>query len=184
MAMDNDLKKSYAVGVFAAFYAIPFIILFVVYAIICKSILFRAGYRTCSQDRTRSSRAVAFMLLTLVALFFTSHMPYRVLSTIIIFRVDYVYRLGFEGYYNVIYMSRIMFYLNSCMNPVIYNFMSNGFHEAFKSSICVCLRKKTEPQANGHQPIPGRDGNVREEPPIGEATHVTMLEMDSNPDDA
>ncbi|XP_064621065.1 neuromedin-B receptor-like [Lineus longissimus] len=184
MAINNDLKKSYAVGVFAAFYAIPFIILFVVYAVICKSILFRAGYRTCTQDRTRSSRAVAFMLLTLVALFFTSHMPYRVISTMIIFRANYVYRLGFEGYYNVIYMSRIMFYLNSCMNPIIYNFMSNGFHEAFKSSICVCLRKKREPRENGHHPIPGSEGNSRLEQTFGEATHVTMLEMESNANEA
>lgn len=34
----------------------------------------------------------------------------------------------------------IMSYLNSCVNPVVYAFMSKNFREMFKLAICSCIR--------------------------------------------
>lgn len=46
---------------------------------------------------------------------------------------------GFETYYNILYFSRIMFHINSAINPILYNLMSSKFRGGF---IKLCGLKK------------------------------------------
>lgn len=39
--------------------------------------------------------------------------------------------LGIDGYYSLLYFCRIMLYLNSAMNPILYNLMSSKFRDGF-----------------------------------------------------
>lgn len=42
-----------------------------------------------------------------------------------------VIALGVDGYYSLLYFCRIMLYLNSAMNPILYNLMSSKFRDGF-----------------------------------------------------
>ncbi|CAL1530145.1 unnamed protein product, partial [Lymnaea stagnalis] len=36
----------------------------------------------------------------------------------------------------------LMSYMNSCVNPIVYAFMSKNFRQSFKLAICACLKGK------------------------------------------
>lgn len=70
--------------------------------------------------------------------FFVCLMPFRVLTLwIVITSEDSVAQINWEAYYNVLYFSRIMWYLNSAINPILYNLMSSKFRKGFLK-LCGC----------------------------------------------
>lgn len=72
------------------------------------------------------------MLAAVVISFFVCLLPFRGLTLwIIIAPAEDILALGVEKYYNILYFSRIMLYLNSAMNPILYNLMSSKFREGF-----------------------------------------------------
>merc|ERR1719471_1327324 len=46
-----------------------------------------------------------------------------------------------EVYFNLLYFSRLMFYINSAINPILYNTMSSRFRERFRR-VFGCGKKK------------------------------------------
>ncbi|BFZ16623.1 hypothetical protein BsWGS_19662 [Bradybaena similaris] len=36
----------------------------------------------------------------------------------------------------------LMSYINSCVNPIVYAFMSKNFRQSFKFAICACVKGK------------------------------------------
>lgn len=83
------------------------------------------------------------MLGAVVMAFFTCLLPFRVLTLWIIIAPDeYLQGMGVESYYNALYFCRIMLYLNSAINPILYNLMSSKFRKGFKKLFyCYCLFK-------------------------------------------
>lgn len=72
------------------------------------------------------------MLGSVVLSFFLCLIPFRVfILWIIIVPDETVKRLGVEKYYNILYFCRIMVYLNSAINPILYNLMSSKFRAGF-----------------------------------------------------
>ena len=45
-------------------------------------------------------------------------------------------RMGIEGYYALLYFSKIMFYMNSSSNPVVLYAMSSKFRAKFQHILC------------------------------------------------
>lgn len=87
------------------------------------------------------------MLGTVVIFFFVCLLPFRALIVwIVLAPHEEVMKLGNEGYYNLLYFCRIMFYLNSAINPILYNLMSSKFRNGFLK-VCGlkknCFRKHT-----------------------------------------
>lgn len=81
------------------------------------------------------------MLGTVVLSFFLCLIPFRVfILWIIIAPEEKVYQLGVEKYYNILYFCRIMVYLNSAINPILYNLMSSKFRTGF--IICSESRRR------------------------------------------
>lgn len=82
----------------------------------------------------RSRKQVIKMLVGIVVLFFVCLVPVR---CVIIWQIftpdDQIQSLGPEGYYNLIWISRLLAYMNSAGNPIIYSLMSTRFQEAFWS---------------------------------------------------
>lgn len=77
-------------------------------------------------------KQVIFMLGAVVLSFFVCLLPFRALTLwIIIVPSETILSLGIEGYYSVLYFCRIMLYLNSAMNPILYNLMSSKFRDGF-----------------------------------------------------
>lgn len=72
------------------------------------------------------------MLGTVVTFFFVCLLPFRALIVwIVLAPHEEVMKLGNEGYYSLLYFCRIMFYLNSATNPILYNLMSSKFRNGF-----------------------------------------------------
>lgn len=72
------------------------------------------------------------MLGAVVLSFFVCLLPFRAFTLwIIVAPPETIMNLGIEPYYNILYLCRIMLYLNSAMNPVLYNLMSSKFREGF-----------------------------------------------------
>lgn len=77
-------------------------------------------------------KQVIFMLGAVVVSFFVCLLPFRALTLwIIIVPTEQIESLGIDGYYSILYFCRVMLYLNSAMNPILYNLMSSKFREGF-----------------------------------------------------
>lgn len=72
------------------------------------------------------------MLGTVVLSFFICLLPFKALTLwIIVFPPETIMSLGIDGYYILLYFCRVMLYLNSAINPILYNLMSSKFREGF-----------------------------------------------------
>jgi hypothetical protein len=72
------------------------------------------------------------MLGTVVLSFFVCLMPFRALTLwIIVAPQEAVFSLDIETYYNLLYFCRVMIYINSAINPILYNLMSSKFRDGF-----------------------------------------------------
>lgn len=77
-------------------------------------------------------KQVIFMLVAVVASFFLCLLPFRAFTLwVIAASTEDIAALGIDGYYGVLYFSRIMLYLNSALNPILYNLMSSKFRTGF-----------------------------------------------------
>ncbi|TKS89101.1 Thyrotropin-releasing hormone receptor [Collichthys lucidus] len=93
-----------------------------------------------SSSTATSRRQVTKMLAVVVILFATLWMPYRTLVVVNSF-LDQPY---LDSWF--LLFCRICIYLNSAINPVIYNAMSQKFRAAFRK-ICRCGRKSSDKPA-------------------------------------
>ena len=60
-------------------------------------------------------------------------MPFKVLTLwITASPVEVFDVIDNETYYILVYFSRVMFYINSAINPILYNIMSSKFREGFR----------------------------------------------------
>jgi hypothetical protein len=99
---------------------------------------------TCSILRIhsphKSYRQTIVMLFVMMAIFFFCILPYRIFSIWAVFaETKDLQDLGIQNYYNILTISRIMFYINSMVNPILYHFLSKKFQAAFKRSLCGCF---------------------------------------------
>uniref|UniRef100_A0A1I8Q0H8 G-protein coupled receptors family 1 profile domain-containing protein n=1 Tax=Stomoxys calcitrans TaxID=35570 RepID=A0A1I8Q0H8_STOCA len=84
---------------------------------------------------------VIFMLVAVVSSFFVCLLPFRAFTLwVIASSNEDVVSLGLEGYYNILYFCRIMLYLNSALNPILYNLMSSKFRTGFWRLLITCCR--------------------------------------------
>ncbi|XP_049305168.1 thyrotropin-releasing hormone receptor-like, partial [Bactrocera dorsalis] len=87
-------------------------------------------------------KQVIFMLVAVVASFFLCLLPFRAFTLwVIAASTEDIAALGIDGYYGVLYFCRIMLYLNSALNPILYNLMSSKFRTGFWRLIISCCNK-------------------------------------------
>ena len=131
-------QKAFVISCFVVFFALPFFILLLMYILIIRQLMSDSLRILNKSDRCaryvhRSRKQVVRMLIITVTLFFVTLCPMRV---VILWKMytpmDDIAKLGIEGYYGLLSFSRIMMYLNSSLNPVIYSLTSSKFKLAFK----------------------------------------------------
>lgn len=84
----------------------------------------------------RARRQVVTMLGTVVAFFFICLLPFRIFTLWVILTPDEKMKtMSVETYYHALNFCRIMFYLNSAINPILYNVMSSKFRTAFLKAL-------------------------------------------------
>ena len=108
------------------------------------------------------------MLTTVVVFFFACMMPFKIFILWIITLDDDVGNvISMETYYLLLYFCRVMFYINSAINPILYNIMSSRFREGFRK-VFHCIEWPLTPQ-RFRQAYPS--GN----PVAGSSTEVTGI---------
>ena len=86
----------------------------------------------------QSRRQVVAMLTAVVILFFVCLLPFRLVYLVSMFASEQMYvTLGPHGFYNLLFICRILVYINSSVNPIIYNLMSSKFREGFMKFIGI-----------------------------------------------
>jgi hypothetical protein len=76
------------------------------------------------------------MLATVIICFFVCLLPFRLFTLWLLFSTSQqLTELGMETYYGYLFASRIMLYLNSALNPLLYNLISSKFRAAFLATI-------------------------------------------------
>ncbi|XP_039962092.1 uncharacterized protein LOC120775783 [Bactrocera tryoni] len=119
------------------FFILPLLILMVLYAIIAKNLISSNGpmlrVRPSKPELSLKARKqVVLMLGAVVLSFFLCLLPFRLLTMWIILSSEQTFfEIGVERYYSLLYFCRIMFYLNSGINPILYNLMSTKFRKGF-----------------------------------------------------
>ncbi|XP_075986744.1 ecdysis triggering hormone receptor isoform X1 [Anticarsia gemmatalis] len=139
---------TFFIAIIILLYALPLIILIVLYSVIAKNLITAASKvvmnKTVDPYNTRARKQVILMLGTVVLCFFLCLMPYRALTLwIIMTPAEHYDDMSPEKWYNILYFSRVMLYINSAINPILYNLMSSKFRIGF-CKVCICYKKKLE----------------------------------------
>ena len=134
------------------FFLLPLLIIIFLYGCIIARLVtdsdgvLQGGKVMTSQQRSQRKQIV-IMLLSVIVIFFVCVLPFRVFSVWMIF-VDrsVLARMGLEMYLNLIHFSRIMFYLNSACNPILYTMFSTKFRNAFRKLCGGCCVTSATPR--------------------------------------
>lgn len=133
-AVETFWQTFFFVGSISVFFILPFAVLLVLYTVIARHLMNNPGI-TSHGNRSnvlKYRKQVIFMLGAVVISFFICLLPFRAFTLwIIVMPPETINDLGLDGYYAVLYFCRIMLYLNSAMNPILYNLMSSKFREGF-----------------------------------------------------
>lgn len=145
--VDSLWSVSFFLVSILVFFFIPLVILIVLYAVIASNLMehnLTTARNTPGVDSSRHHRArrqVVLMLGTVVISFFICLLPYRAFIVYLILAPpDKIQSLGPTVYYSAVYFFRFMFYLNSAINPILYNLMSSKFR---KGSLRLCSIEKS-----------------------------------------
>lgn len=122
----------------SVFFILPLVLLLVLYTLIARRLVADPGTTAVKPSATtessngRARKQVVLMLGTVVMSFFICLLPFRVFTIVIIFMSTETFsKLGFENYLIVLFVCRMMLYLNSAINPILYNLMSSKFRDGF-----------------------------------------------------
>lgn len=139
----TDWKKGYFMAMQICFFLLPLVILIVVYIIITKQLMENVSLNHTSPRNSqknaksdngslRARRQVVATLAGVVISFFVCLFPMKVFqSWVILSKREDVQRLGPGSYFNLLFSFRMMLYVNSAVNPILYNVISSKFREAF-----------------------------------------------------
>lgn len=138
---------SYFLMTISVFFLVPLAILVVLYTIIARHLISSDGamlmVRPSKPEQSqRARKQVVFMLGAVVLSFFLCLLPFRILTLLVILVSDDHWKsFKMEHYYNVLYFCRVMLYLNSAVNPILYNLMSSKFRKGFRKVYCCFFWK-------------------------------------------
>lgn len=141
----NIWTITYFLMTISAFFILPLFILVILYTIIAKNLISKDGrmvkIRPSKPELSfKARKQVVLMLGAVVLSFFVCLLPFRIFTLWIIAAPDDTVKgFGLENYYNCLYFSRIMLYLNSAVNPILYNLMSSKFRKGFRKLCFSCL---------------------------------------------
>ncbi|XP_075210432.1 pyrokinin-1 receptor-like [Lycorma delicatula] len=158
------------------FFLVPMTIITVLYALIGlrlrRSALLKktSGSFSSHQEnrkascRHHSSQRVLKMLVAVVVAFFICWAPFHAQRLVAIYSSNGGSEDAFavKLYTVVTYISGILYYVSTTVNPILYHIMSLKFREAFKDTLasCCCIKSRRRPYAmlsKRHRMLEGRN---------------------------
>lgn len=141
----ETLPDIYTISTIILLFLVPFFILLVTYGMIARKLTSdRSALNAKNENNTthKARKQVVLMLGTVVFTFFLCLLPFRVLTLFVLLADTTFLKEYEEAYQNFVYFSRIMIYINSALNPILYNIMSSKFRTGFLR-LCNRGRKHT-----------------------------------------
>jgi hypothetical protein len=136
--IDETLRYIYIVMIAIVFFILPLIVLIRIYTKIIKQLTSDTLKCLTKNDKSalttiRARKQVVKMLIVIIILFFLTLFPMRFMTLWLIFTPSNdVTKIGLEAFLNLISWTRVLMYINSACNPVIYSVTSTKFKSAFK----------------------------------------------------
>ncbi|KAL8562762.1 hypothetical protein ACOMHN_022637 [Nucella lapillus] len=132
--VDEQWKYGYIIARFIAVFVIPFCLLVFLYSRIIAKVALDTMQSRQMTDRARaqvnrSRQQLVIMLVALVVLFFVCLLPFRIVALYNIHSASEPENL--ELYLNIMNVVRLLIYVNSAGNPIIYSLVSTKFRRAF-----------------------------------------------------
>ncbi|XP_019615124.1 PREDICTED: neuromedin-U receptor 2-like [Branchiostoma belcheri] len=149
--------KVYLLSSAAVFYFLPIVLLSGCCLVISRhlntpDIQPSVGQRAAMDNRIRSRKQVTYMLLAVAVLFFICLLPYRsTLLGLMYAPQEMMQLMGNKGLLILIIICRIMVYINSTVNPILYNITSTKFRRAFKQAIGITAGNETSRTGTGNE---------------------------------
>ncbi|XP_033329118.1 ecdysis triggering hormone receptor isoform X1 [Megalopta genalis] len=130
---DSTWMIAFFVTTIVIFFVIPLLILVVLYTVIALHLMANPTIsRGSSNNLLKYRKQVMLMLGTVVLCFFLCLLPFRAFTLwILVVSTETIIDIGIENYFCLLYFCRVMLYLNSAINPILYNLMSTKFREGF-----------------------------------------------------
>ncbi|RZC40402.1 ecdysis triggering hormone receptor [Asbolus verrucosus] len=131
--VEETLPCVFFLGSILVFFIFPLAILIIVYILIAKTLMHHPITITGSKTIMPPQNVIKYRKqVILIALTFW----------IIVSPAGSNFEIGFENYYNILYFSRIMFHINSAVNPILYNIISSKFRSGFLKLCGVKIVKR------------------------------------------
>ncbi|XP_071133161.1 allatostatin-A receptor-like [Mytilus edulis] len=119
-------------------YALPLLLICVFYGVILKQILYGVVPGTSrSATNRKPMKRVAKRILVVVIVFAICWLPYHLINMFIAFEKFYNYIL----IYSILATSELLSYANSCINPILYTFLSTKYRQSVRKLLC-CKRAR------------------------------------------
>ncbi|XP_063869615.1 orexin receptor type 2-like [Scylla paramamosain] len=121
----------------AVFFFVPLVLLVLLYLVIGRSLMRDSAsaalqHRKVDLPNMKARKQVVVMLATVTVFFFVSLFPFRVLTLWIVWTPqETIETIGPLRYFSFLYGTRVLFFANSAVNPILYNLTSTKFREAF-----------------------------------------------------
>ncbi|XP_074033554.1 neuromedin-U receptor 2-like [Leptinotarsa decemlineata] len=103
------------------------------------------GRKSASANNAAQKRVVN-MLIAVVVAFFICWAPFhtqRLLAVYLSTASEEIQQMFFDFYLYLMYTSGVLYFVSTCVNPVLYHIMSNKFRKAFKNTfleVCGCKK--------------------------------------------
>ena len=152
--------KIYVITTVCLFFILPFCALLCIYFHIGRRVLRQTRQNKHSTNpRTALSmklrKQVVLMLIIVTAIFFFCLTPFKIVSLWVVFMpVKTLNDFGLENYLNLLWFARIMYYVNSSTNPIVYNFVSTRFRNYFRRAVPCNILPGTHASAIWTQTTP------------------------------
>ena len=137
---------------------------------------------TARSQSAQNRKQLVIMLVGIIVLFFLCLLPFRILALILTFATyDLPSEMGPESFLNLLWFCRLLIYINSAGNPIIYNIFSTKFRRAFQKVLrlyCCCCKKRLATVGQRHH----RNGTQlgTRLTTMSQTTHYSMVRPDAS----
>ncbi|TRY68475.1 hypothetical protein TCAL_12840 [Tigriopus californicus] len=133
-------SSGFHVAFFISGYAIPLTLIILMYLKMLSRLWHPVGHQI-SQDSLRNKRRVTKLVLVVIVVFAVCWAP---IQFVLLMKALKVYQTkGPEDFPRIIFQifAHILAYVNSCVNPILYAFLSDNFRRAFHQFLPDCCHK-------------------------------------------
>ncbi|CAB4054249.1 ASTA-R [Lepeophtheirus salmonis] len=124
--------RGFYISFFVAGFAIPLALISILYLLLLKRLWNPAiGHTNLSKESLRNKKRVTKLVLIVIVVFAVCWAPIQLV--LILKALDLFVTNGPEDYHRIIIqiLAHVLAYLNGCINPILYAFLSDNFRKAF-----------------------------------------------------